>query len=67
MLTDFRQHFYLGESECVFCGAFSPNEENDPCLSRSEIGKFLAGVRDEKRGRKIVNKREAESGVVVGG
>lgn len=67
MLTDFRQHFFSAEANCVFCGAFGPNEENDPCLSRSEIGKYLAGVRDEKRGKRIGNQREAESGVVVGG
>lgn len=67
MLTDFRQHAYFGEANCVFCGVNLQEQSENTCLSRKEIGRRMKSLIGGKKEERIGNKREAESGVVVGG
>ncbi len=37
-------HYFDNEPECFFCGCFGPTEEDEPCVSREEIGKQISFI-----------------------
>jgi len=57
------QHYWDDDATCIFCGAFGPIEEFDPCISRDDIGAAMVRVQQIIRGmgveREVVERLQA--------
>jgi len=55
-------HFFKDEPECMFCGCFGPTEEDQPCVTRNQIGKQVAFLIDKLRRIRDLSNRGVDLG-----
>ena len=60
-----KAHHFEGEPECVFCGCFGPTEEDEPCMTRTQIGRQVAFLIDKLRRIKSVTKESETMSIIM--